>query len=393
MLGWAGCLLFTDPINKAPVVTIKPPTVVDRGVQAEFSVSVTDDRDNPATLQARWAEFETRDQGCTWITAATWVGLSSSTSSPRSNDAPYDFMTYSLNPVCVCALAVDHDGAAGFGCSLVGIVNPPPIAKIADASGASSGSFPLCSNVHLKTAWQPLDPSDQVEFKWAGTDPSGKNLQPIPCTNSAATSCGSDSTDCCFYAATPGNYAVTLEIDDTVVTSNGSKTSSTTTQSSPTTYVASVLKNTPACIERTDPDATNARRVLLSRSTDLGGSYQSRTFQVFSVADDCEPYPPLAGSGKASAQFYWYVYDTTQSNPNWVRQYNTSNSFTVSQSMFPSALPGDSIELRLEVRDSTSGPGESACSMAQDMCCASGTCTGAAGDCVRWTTWTVQFQP
>jgi hypothetical protein len=181
---------------------------------------------------------------------------------------------------------------------------------------------------------------------------------------------------------------VTLSIIDTVVSSGSD--ASTITKSEPTSFIVPVNEDTPPCLQRTDPDMY-AQRILLARSSD-----QSRTFSVLSVADDCEPYPLPAGSPNKPAQFVWSVYDSTQASPSWTYQTNTSDSFTVSQAMFPNARPGDTIDVRVEVRDTKvqkNYPLVQACSSdTVDICCGSSACSGI-NDCIRWTTWTVQFQP
>jgi hypothetical protein len=62
--------------------------------------------------------------------------------------------------------------------------------------------------------------------------------------------------------------------------------------------------------------------------------------------------------------------------------------------MFPNALLGDTVRLRLEVRDSVVAASYTdwPCPPDQDICCAQNTC-GGPNECIRWTTWTVQFQP
>ena len=196
----------------------------------------------------------------------------------------------------------------------------------------------------------------------------------------------------CFYAGVPGTYTVSLSISDTPL--GGSAADALTSKT--VSYVALVATDTPPCLQRTDPDV-HAQRILLSRSTDLGTTYQSRTFKVLSAADDCEPYPVPADSSKDATQFVWSVYDGTKATPTWVYQTDTTDSFTLSQATFPNARPGDTIKVRVEVRDAAVqrlySQGISACTSDQtDICCGANGCTGV-NDCIRWTTWTVQFQP
>ena len=388
-LGLSGCLLFTDPINKAPDVKIdKHSDPVVRGIPTKFTATVTDDKDNPAFLFLDWAEFNSQYQGCPEITAAAWV--SANKSETLASSAPYIFTAQSLNVVCLCARATDHNGATGQYCLAVSPVNPTPVAKIVDVSGNPSGQArPLCTQIHLSAETSSFQAEDKPQFNWilqySGNDSAGKLVQLTKCAGVAT-----DKTDQhqCFYAAGPGTYTVTLSINDTVVLSGSTATSD------PFTIPVSV--DMPPCIQRTDPDV-HAQRILLSRSTDLGGAYQSRTFKVLSVADDCEPYPLPAGSTNPSAQFVWSVLDSTQSSPAWAYQTNTSDSFTVSQALFPNARPGDTIKLRVEARDTLvqklyQSGGQVCSSDTVDICCGTSAC-GTPNDCIRWTTWTVQFQP
>ncbi len=391
-LGLSGCLLFTDPINKAPTVTINDHSdPVAIGIPTAFTAKVTDDKDNPSSLLLDWAELTAPVAGCKSITLATW-GSPNKTLSQMDSAAPYMLTAASVTPLCLCARTTDHNGATGIGCT-PNPITPAPVATIVDLSGAPSGppQRPLCSLVHLYADDSGFASGDQLQFAWtlsyAGTDPAGKSIQLAPCTGVANAIPDQHK---CFYAGSPGTYTVTLSITETA---SGPPSSSATSNTD--TFSIPVDVDKPPCIERTDPDVY-AKRILLSRSTDLGGSYQSRTFKVLNVADDCEPYPLPAGSTHSPTQFVWSVLDSTQASPTWTYQTNTSDSFTVSQAMFPNARPGDTLELRVEARDTPVQKlyqaGGQVCSQDLDICCGSTAC-GTPNDCVRWTTWTVQFQP
>jgi hypothetical protein len=393
-LGLSGCLLFTDPINKAPVVTIHQVTdPVVRGISAEFTAKVTDDRDNPPPQLVEWGDFSAQQGGCHFITNATWVSPFSSEILDIS--ATHKLTADSQLPICVCARATDHNGATGLNClDPITPINSPPVADIEDISGTPSNQQRrLCSQMHLSAENSSFPAGDKIDFKWGiqyeGTDPASKSVQLAACTTGVPT--GKDSQHRCFTAGSPGvstagKYTVTLSITDTT-------TSSTSDQAQ---FVIPVNVDTPPCLQRTDPDVY-AQRILLSRNADLSGTYQSRTFKVLSVDDDCEPYPLPAGSTNPSSLFVWSVLDSTKSSPTWTYQTNDSDSFTLSQAQFPNARPGDTIQLRVEVRDSVVQKayqaGGSACAQdTVDICCGSSAC-GTPSDCVRWTTWVVQFQP
>jgi hypothetical protein len=381
-LGLSGCLLFTDPINKAPDVSINGPTEVTRGIPTNYTATVTDDRDDPALFILQWFEFDSENQGC---------GLINATSSPsvpptlRDRNAPYAFTAQNTDIKCLCVQATDRDGASNFKCLAVTPKNVAPIAAITDVSGATSGqSRALCSQIEISAEDSRFPPDDLLQFNWSlgysGTDPNGKLVQLADCDGVPASLAPQRK---CFSASAPGDYKVTLSITDTPP--GGSAANALT--SNLAEFDVPVNVDTPPCLQQTDPDKYSLL-TFLSRRTD-----DSRTFTVLSVADDCEPYPPLRSS-KQPAQFVWSVYDATSSSPKWVYQVNTTNAFTVTSAMYPGTLPGDTIKVRVEVRDSAVPKLTSACPSDQtDICCGADACTGSSNDCVRWTTWTVGFEP
>ena len=392
-LGLSGCLLFTDPINKAPTVTVYQSTdPVVRGNPAAFTAKVDDDKDNPSSFLLEWAEFNSPELAyCTWINPTTWDLRYKST--PLDSFETYTLKAQSVGRICVCARTTDHNGATGIGCSKAIVpVNAAPAAKIVDVSGDPSGQLrPLCSSMHLSAEGSDFLDGDQFNWsiQYTGSDPSAKQPQLAPCDGIVAKKADQHR---CFYAGSPGDYKVTLTITDTY-TVNGSPT---TLSSAATVFDIRVDEDRPPCLQRTDPDV-HAQRILLSRSTDLGGTYQSRTFKVLSVKDDCEPYPLPSGSMNEPTQFVWSVLDSTKASATWTYQTNTSDAFTISQAQFPNARPGDTIRVRVEVRDTAVQKiyqtGGSVCAQdTVDICCGSAAC-GTANDCVRWTSWTVQFQP
>lgn len=390
LAGLSGCLLFTDPINEAPKVIIEGPVQVVRHQPAEFKVVSLEDEDDLGALE--WGRIDARNEGCSGITNADWgeaVGLAW-----LDRNAPYGFTPETVRVVCVCARATDRHGAVGLACQRVAPVNAPPIARIADVQGYVSGQArPLCSEVRLSAASSdfPRDPAaDQVTFNWAldygGGEPGGQDVELGECADLGGA--GREQQRC-FRASVPGTYTVSLSITDTPLSGGGAPLTSPTVA-----FVALVAPDAPPCLRRTEPDVY-AQRILLSRTSDLGTTYESRTFTVLSAADDCSPYPATASAG--SAQFVWSVYDATKANPRWEYLASREDSLTVTQSMFLNALPGDVIKVRVEVRDAAvqelyKTPGYAACPDETDLCCGPGGCTGS-NDCIRWTTWTVQFQP
>ena len=376
-------------------MTINPHTdPVVRGKTTQFTATVTDDKDSQASLNVDWGEFRPDVFGrCDWITAAAWGSpLKSRT---LANFVPYEFVADSLDTACLCARSTDHNGAIGVGCQgPFTPVNPPPEATIVDVAGILSGQpRPLCSKVHLSAEGSDFPQGDKIDFIWSiqnsASDPAAELPQLAVCTDTVT---GNPDQHRCFTAKSQGAYTVTLVIKDTFSVNGGSDSAT----SAPATFEIFILGDTPPCLRRTDPDVY-AQRILLSRSSDLGGTYESRTFKVLNVDDDCEPYPLTAGATNAPAKFVWSVLDATKASRTWTYQTNTSDAYTVSQAQFPNARPGDTVKLRVEVRDTPVQQfyqaGGQVCSMdTADFCCGSVAC-GGANDCLRWTTWTVQFQP
>jgi len=391
VFGYSGCLLFTDPINEAPVVAItSSDTQVRRDTQTVFTAQVTDDKDDPALVVLKWAEFyPPLGESCArYLAASEWVGLSS------SNGQTYPFTPKSLTPVCLCVQATDSSGATAQTCTApLTPDNPAPVAVITDQSTipVGQGKHQLCKTVYLSAekstfpATARMLPGEVVQFSWSGTDPAGAAIQFVSCGGLAVDK---DDLHRCFKAAVSGNYQIALTITDIVPAGKITITS----PSSPAAIQIAVDVDRPACLLSTDPDVY-AKTVVLSRS-------ETRSFTVSNVADDCDPYPP-AGT---ALQFVWSLFDPTQPSssglPQWVPQRDfKTTAFPVSQALFPNVRPGDTVQVRLEVRDtptqlfySRDQPGGPICTQDTAFCYGKDD-AGKMNDCVRWTTWNVQFQP
>lgn len=372
----SGCLLDTGPINRPPVVKIvdNPQPIYRNGPPVDFSADVTDE-DGPSSLQTRWVVVPPENGSCSWTARADAAARGVV---PRAADATYSLTaSSSLDPVCLCAQAIDHFGAKGQNCLEIQAINRAPTVNITDASGATTDDLrPLYSNIHLIA--DASDPDGDVpqiswQLQFSGSDSAGKSITLAPCAGVAG------DANRCFTANTPGDYNVTVKVTD----SSGATGSDS--------FIVHVNHDTPPCIERTDPDV-RAQMIVVSRATDLGGAYESRSFQVLNVADDGQPFPVPADSMQRPTQFIWSVFDPKSASPVWVRQTITSSTFILSQSMFPDALPGDTVRLRLEVQDSVNQRAVVDCPGDPDICCANNTC-GGDNECIRSTTWTVLFQP
>ena len=385
LLGLSGCLLFTDPINRAPEVTDVRALSdkVLRGKSVDFIATFNDDSDSPRDLDIQWAVFDVTGKNCDSITKASWEGASTQ---QVTSDELYEFETDMAKPVCVCARARDHHGASGFGCAWVEPQSPELIAKIADLTSIpAGGKHRLCSSIHLSAEPSSFVLADQPQFDWrmeySGTDPEGSTVKLVECETVEDGAAMSQHR--CFYAGAPGTYTVHMSITATPV--GGGET----VKSNEAEIVIPVDVDRPPCLQQTTPDVYS-QLVMLSTYTDLGASFESRTFKVWSVDDDCEPYPQAPG--KEATQFVWSVYDERRDS-QWVYQTNSGDTFLINHTMFPDALPGDEIKVRVEVRDKAVQEQYLShvypCDSEQvDRCI-----DAEHNECIRWTTWTVQFQP
>jgi hypothetical protein len=350
--------------------------------------SVQDDQDAPSSLRLTWIAIPTQDGQCDAVGKSHFQ---SGNLTGTGATEEYDYIATTLDPTCVCVEVMDHQGATSHDCLLLEAKNRPPVVVLEDVLKIPSGKVrPLHSTIRLTAAASKDPESDPLQYAWtlnySGSDPAGKAVQIGACTDTSATL---EPVVQCFKATAPGTYEVTLQVADTVVHHGKAETKWTP----PSSFSVPVDVDRPPCIERTFPDS-RAQRILLSRSSDLGGLYENRIFQVLSVADDGEPYPSPLGTRKNPAKLIWYIYDSTQLHPTWVRQISESDQLVVSQSRFPNARPGDTVRIRLEVRDALVDANykDWICPQDQDFCCAPGSCADADA-CLRWTTWTVQFQP
>lgn len=393
-LGLPACLLYTDPINDPPSVKVTvrlSDTDAHRNQAVTAVADVHDAQDDVTTLRLSWATIAAKgdSDGCGWVNATEWNNVPSQAGNA---DHTFTFTPTSLNPVCLCARVLDAQGAASVDCAPLRPVNHKPIAVLEDVTGVASGQTrPLYSQVHLTAGSSSDLDGDDLRFTWSQQFPAGVKTSecadPLPA--------GQHDRHLCFVAEIPGDYTVTVTVTDRP----DGQPDTQHALSDSAVFKIRANEDAPPCLQSTDPDL-HAKRIVLSRTSELGGKYESRTFTVNSASDDGEPYPQVAGSTRVPAHFVWYAKDPTAATPKWQQRIENSPSLTISQADFPRALPGDTVQLRVEARDTQVeaayknhlynqlNHGGLPCDINDEMCC-----TDAACSCVRWTTWTVQFQP
>lgn len=379
LLWWPGCLLFTDPINRAPEVKdVRALDPIVRFGAVDFTATIRDDKDSLDALDIEWAEFF-GSESCQSITQGDWVYADRQR---RAGDQPYTCFVDTLDVVCICVQATDRNGASSFACARVEPTNLIPNASIVDVSGKEPGQMRrLCSAIHLAAQEPAVFPKEELEFKWSLEAPAeDRTTQLVPCSDVKDEILASRHR--CFSAAAAGTYKVKLSITDTPTGFPAqAKTSPEAIFSIP------VSEDAPPCLRRTDPEV-RAQTIMLSSDDEI------RKFEVVSVDDDCEPFP-LASGSKKQTRFVWSWSYGDPTAGDWNYPAETTESFMVSRATFPDARRGDTVKVRVEVRDDAVErsylTGHKACPSDETDICVEANSND--NECVRWTTWMVYLLP
>jgi hypothetical protein len=370
-----GCLLYTDEINEAPSLTIETSTLEPfRGTETTVTAQASDDRDRPEALEITWVKSE----GPCPADPGAAPPPSGPSSTPARGLLQFVLKIESFGPVCLFARATDSEGASGpwRHRQFQGKNRAPRAAFEVSPRPRADGSIPLYSRVLLSPAKSVDDDGDPLSFQWQIATPDG----PL---DEGKSRCAPDAPPGarCFVPRTPGRVTIQLVVQEALPPGLSA------TSSAPETQALVVDEDRPPCLEQSDPEIYQ-KLVLV----DAG---RKATFSVSSVRDDGEPYPGPGEKGRTI--FVWSV-----SKPGGALsdplEYLTVNrpSIEISDVLFGNPRPGDQFRLRVEVRDeevqAKLGMGRAAalCPDTEEVC-KDRSRDGA--ECVRWTTWTVQFHP
>ena len=340
------CLLYTDPINSAPKVTMIAPATVHPHERVTFKAQASDPDGDAVSLDWYAVARKCAEVGAEW-------------GDPTTTDV-FTLEVPDHNPFCVRLVARDRHGASVAAEPYQGIpVNRVPVPTLT-VDPPSAGSFPLYTNFRLTAAPATDEDEDPVTFTWKGVDPTGAEME------LGLGSCDPPRPDVrCFSAVRPGMYSVTVMAND------GRQ------DSKPVSVTLPVLEDAPPCIEVTDP--SDDTRVVVLPVTG------SRSFEVRQVRDDGNPLPPGPHGGPT---FQWLV--ANEGSTDWVKKLGFDRLFPVGAAGFEGARPGSSYRVRVEVRDPQH---ESMAELrALDGACHDDDVCELPDKCVRWVTWTVRFQ-
>jgi hypothetical protein len=347
--GPAGCLLYTDGINVAPMVSIIRPDPIVRGAGLTFSAQVLDDQTVP--FQYRWGAAH---GGC-----------------PGTGALPVDTFASDTTPAfmvqldhsgdhCVFVSVTDDHGATSSATTDVHVDNRQPsavISRVGAATPAPGTQIPLYSDLRFTGHDRSTDPdpADRLTYSWTLTPPAGAAGSPPACNDGA-------TDDACFSVDQVGTYLLVMVASDNEDTA--------------VTQLSFEVADQRPCIVATDPPFAVAP-IVHDPSLDL-------SLAVTGVDDDGDPLPaPANRPSMASFVWAWRIGGSGQFTRLATYDLPTYN---VPAGSFQS---GQTLEVRVEAHDRVQRVDELlACyqMQPQPLVCV------VAPACDQWVTWTVELR-
>lgn len=331
----SGC--FTNPINRAPVVTqiSQAGGSTPKGRDATFTAIGSD----PDQDQLTWTWIATHGDCPDYRDPATWPHdtMGGEPGTPTTFVVRDQAYTASAK-YCVWAFATDRYGAVGAANLPVAPADNAPVVSLLmvvdpGAQEPPPGPlYPAYSRFQFTADATDID-GDQLTYSWSlSQQPIGSTATLVPC---ASDSSSDDDTRRCFTADLPGTYSVSLSVSDGTLPAQA------------TSGPLMVLADAPPCIETTEPafalDPTTNAKALTTQ-----GYYADQKIKVDSVYDDGNPFPPPPG--KDRPRFTWYT-GTNDTGLHYLDNVNYQD-LSLSRSDY---LIGDYVNARLEVHDSNVG--------------------------------------
>jgi hypothetical protein len=343
-----GCLLYTGPINEPPTVQIKAPggTLV-RGQTVTIDATARDPDGDPVTFS--------------WLVDQGRCGPAPDPAAPTARSGyppPFSFQLPAASDrfVCVWVTVTDSHGAASAPASAeLTVTDQPPIAVIDVQQPALNGfgRYDLYSSFRLSAAGS-IDPSGDaiVAHHWslASSPPAFPN--PATALSACSPTAPQDLVECLNVGAFPGDYVITLAVDDS------------TTSGAPVQKTLTVDPDHPPCIARTVP-APDASPIVL-------GPDETETLSVTSIIDDGSPFP---GPAHLAPAFTWSL---RVDGGTWqdIVGYGEA-SLTLAAGSY---LSGQQVDVRVDVSDGVADHPVATC----DPQCSLG--------CITSLTWTVDYR-
>jgi hypothetical protein len=310
--GSTQCLLYTDPINVKPEVTItEAPASLRRNQKAPFTARAHDPDQDAASLALTWFQGPSCPTTLAEAAAAEPQGTGTRTEIERSD----------LGDFCVWVMATDQHGASAFDARSSKVENQPPTAELTVVAPqqmmvtAGLDSVELYSLVQLSGTSSHDDDHDDLTYAWTIVLPDFSVAKPDACATPSAA-------QLCYRMRVPGKHRFELRVRDGLA------------DSAPVALELTARPDAPPCVVSTDPS--------FDLPTLTRDSRREVSFHVLSVQDDGDAFPP----GTSDSTFVWYLREG--STGPFVRQIRGLTDFPIPAGKYH---PGDVIQVRFEYRD------------------------------------------
>ena len=382
--GTAGCLLFTDPINTAPSVTITPgpePPQLVRSKTAQFTAIATDPDQSSDSLRFDWYQDKSCDNAFLGAEA-----LSEAPAPPNPGHAAFPpFQPTDLGSGCVAVVVTDKHGATASATQKYEVVDQAPSAVIeiqhtADQPAPVDGQpYPLAlySKITLSGASsKDPDPQDDINSLtpiWLVYSSDGTQILLPGCPDSLK-----GALVCTFSTTTPGTYRVQLLVNDSNnLQGNAEQSIQVEGDQLPKIVLDSVQPLPPT--SSSDPP------LLLFAD-------KANTFTINRVEDDGDPYPRSDSSSpilNSPAGFVWFI--RRPNAPLFDRVIVAGPTFTIPKGTFDAQ---DIVQVRVEYHDRVTAcqPRTPGCDAVFAACDPNATICYSSDFRVEWVTWTVEFR-
>ena len=315
--GTGGCLLFTDPINTAPTVSVatQDPFNLVRSKAALFAADAFDPDQSTDSLRFDWYQGKTCDKALN--------------APPSPGKATFQFQPTDLGPGCVVVVVTDNRGATASAAQNYQVVDQAPTASI-EIQNTAGQPAPVAGQPY------PLALYSEITLVGCELEDSLRQLPKLltPIWHVFAT----DSTEitmpgcpdnskgafvCTFSATAPGSYRVQLVVNDP---SNLQSVAEQLIQVAGDQLPSIDIKSA----QPLPPTSSSASPLLLFANL-------PNTFTINRVEDDGDPYPPSDSSDSTSASpagFVWYIRGPGPTSTVFERWIGSGPTFTISEGKF-----------------------------------------------------------
>jgi hypothetical protein len=356
LLSGSSCLLYTDPINQPPKVTLtgSTQTIWRAAERPKYHAQAHDPDQSADSLVYEWR----RQLGACPAAADVMVGAPVGQSRPDfENDLDF------TDQFCVWVVVRDKAGATDYATAPTRVQHQPTVAVIDVVQPVAAGAadhFPLFSLVQLSGARSDDPESDgTLTYQWTITR-GGETLTATPCPEPA-------DSDVCFLGDKEGMYLAELSVGDP----RGNKTLASKT--------VIIDPDRAPCIVNTEPNLGLAR--ITRDATD------ENSFEVKAVSDDVDPFPSLPVRPSIYGfNVTWWMAGEDPVNPSGRRPTDQGQipRVTFGRNYFRN---GDQAYVRIQVNDrvmrdfGVCAPEKANCALDPER-----------PTCFQWVTWKIDFR-